>query len=135
MSHQNSNVGPGSPARLQTLGHPRPDLQYLAAHQDDGVRVVPRLLPSHVHRVQLSVDGLADLEAPRGGVDGVGQPPGLSGVGGQVEDGVESSQGVTAAVLSSFEQCGPLSLIEVQRGSALIGRELHSVATPVSLMP
>ena len=33
------------------------------------------------------------------------------------------------------DQCGPLSLVEIQRGSALIGRELHSVATPVSLMP
>ena len=32
-------------------------------------------------------------------------------------------------------QCGPLSLVEVQRGSALIGRELHSVALPESLMP
>ena len=32
-------------------------------------------------------------------------------------------------------QCGPLSLVEIQRGSALIGRELHSVAPPVSLMP
>ena len=34
-----------------------------------------------------------------------------------------------------LKQCGPLSLVETQRGSALIGRELHSVATPVSLMP
>ena len=25
-------------------------------------------------------------------------------------------------------QCGPLSLVEIQRGLALIGRELHSVA-------
>ena len=32
-------------------------------------------------------------------------------------------------------QCGPLSLVEAQGGSALIGRELHSVAPPVSLMP
>ena len=32
-------------------------------------------------------------------------------------------------------QCGPLSLVEIQRGSALIGRELQSVAPPVSLMP
>ena len=32
-------------------------------------------------------------------------------------------------------QCAPLSLVEAQRGSALIGREAHSVATPVSLMP
>ena len=32
-------------------------------------------------------------------------------------------------------QCGPLSLVEIKRGSALIGRELHSVAPPVSLMP
>ena len=32
-------------------------------------------------------------------------------------------------------QSGPLSLVEAQQGSALIGRELHSVATPVSLMP
>ena len=37
-------------------------------------------------------------------------------------------------VLTTF-QCGPLSLVEAQRGSALIGRELHSVAPPVSLMP
>ena len=28
------------------------------------------------------------------------------------------------------EQPGPLSLVEVQQGLALIGRELHSVATP-----
>jgi len=35
---------------------------------------------------------------------------------------------------SHWEQCGPLSLVEIQRGSALIGRKLHSVATPVSLM-
>ena len=33
------------------------------------------------------------------------------------------------------EQCGPLSLVESLRGSALIGRKLHSVAPPVSLMP
>ena len=32
-------------------------------------------------------------------------------------------------------QCGPLSLVEIQRGLALIGRELYSVATPLSLMP
>ena len=37
-------------------------------------------------------------------------------------------------VLFSF-QCGPLSLVEAQRGTSLIGQELHSVATPVSLMP
>ena len=36
---------------------------------------------------------------------------------------------------TTFLQCAPLSLVEAQRGSALIGRELHSVATPVSLMP
>ena len=30
-------------------------------------------------------------------------------------------------------QCGPLSLVEAQRGSALIGRELHSVAPPAIL--
>ena len=34
-----------------------------------------------------------------------------------------------------YDQCGPLSLVEIQRGLALIGRELHSVAPPVSLMP
>ena len=39
------------------------------------------------------------------------------------------------AALSQSYQCGPLSLVEVQRGSSLIGRELHSVAPPVSLMP
>ena len=27
-----------------------------------------------------------------------------------------------------LRQCGPLSLVEIQRGSALIGRELHSYA-------
>ena len=37
--------------------------------------------------------------------------------------------------VSINRQCAPLSLVEDQRGSALIGRELHSVATPVSLMP
>ena len=36
---------------------------------------------------------------------------------------------------TSSKQCGPLSLVEAHRGSALIGRELHSVAPPVSLMP
>ena len=30
-------------------------------------------------------------------------------------------------------QCGPLSFVEECRGSALIGRELHSVATPALL--
>ena len=30
-------------------------------------------------------------------------------------------------------QCAPLSLVEIQRGSALIGRELHSGATPALL--
>ena len=38
------------------------------------------------------------------------------------------------AILYLF-QCGQLSLAEAQRGSALIGRELRSVAPPVSLMP
>ena len=41
----------------------------------------------------------------------------------------------TVYKLPALNQCGPLSLVEVQRGSALIGRELHSVAPPVSLMP
>ena len=31
------------------------------------------------------------------------------------------------------QQSGPLSLVEECRGSALIGRELHSVATPALL--
>ena len=31
-----------------------------------------------------------------------------------------------------FLQCASLSLVQVQRGSALIGRELHSVATPAT---
>ena len=47
------------------------------------------------------------------------------------ERGVEDIMVVEA----TDRQCGPHSLVEVQRGSALIGRELHSVATPVSLMP
>ena len=34
-----------------------------------------------------------------------------------------------------LDECAPLSLVEAQRGSVLIGRELNSVATPVSLMP
>ena len=38
-------------------------------------------------------------------------------------------------ILDSEGQCGPLSLVEIQRGLALIGQELHSVAAPVSLMP
>ena len=37
--------------------------------------------------------------------------------------------------LDSWRQCGPLSLVEAHRGSALISRELHYVAPPVSLMP
>ena len=32
-------------------------------------------------------------------------------------------------------QCGPLSLVEIQRGSVIIGREPPSVAPLVSLMP
>ena len=32
-------------------------------------------------------------------------------------------------------QCGPLSLVEIQRGSVIIGREPPSVAPPVSVMP
>ena len=44
----------------------------------------------------------------------------------------QSSTSVTRA-RTTTGQCAPLSLVESQRGSALIGRELHSVATPVSL--
>ena len=34
---------------------------------------------------------------------------------------------------TAFAQCSPLSLVEECRGLALIGRELHSVATPALL--
>ena len=43
--------------------------------------------------------------------------------------------GCLRTVKKAKDQCGPLSLVEAQRGSALIGPELHSVAPPVSLMP
>ena len=47
----------------------------------------------------------------------------------------QSSLAMRGQAEVGFDQCGPLSLVEVQRGSALIGRELHRVAPPVSLMP
>ena len=34
----------------------------------------------------------------------------------------------------ALDQCGPLSLVEVRRDSAGIGRELHSVAGAITLM-
>ena len=37
--------------------------------------------------------------------------------------------------LGTVRQCSPLSLVELQRGSALIGRELQSVACASNLMP
>ena len=49
--------------------------------------------------------------------------------------GIGLASGLTGAGASVSRQCGPLSLVEAQRGSALIGRELHSVVPPVSLMP
>ena len=47
----------------------------------------------------------------------------------------QCSAGWLPVTVWSQQQCGPLSLVEIQRGSAVIGRELHSVASPVSLMP
>ena len=35
----------------------------------------------------------------------------------------------------TIRQCSPLSLVQVQRGSALIGRKLQSVACTSNLMP
>ena len=46
---------------------------------------------------------------------------------------VQSSQhhdSLTPADYNSLQQPGPLSLVEECRGLALIGRELHSIATP-----
>ena len=57
------------------------------------------------------------------------QPP----VVGEEEDGrVEDHQLDVEAV--HLQQGSPLSLVEVQRGSALIGRELFSVATPATIL-
>ena len=46
---------------------------------------------------------------------------------------INLQQRVTLIQIFSINQRGPLSLVEECRGLALIGRELHSVATPALL--
>ena len=102
-----------------------------------------RLRGREVVRVMVRVVGTQEM-VWRGAVHHVwrGMRPGGQGttarrrgdhVGSRVAVHLKYSIEISQSVRSA--QSSPLSLVEVQRGSSLIGRELHSVAPPVSLMP